>query len=133
MPNLPISKLRSHINMSKCLTGREQAEIQQAIEALQGVTLLRQVLDSAVSRAVLTLLEALAAPEAEAAVVARAYSNAWYALAAAANEDPLLNVLPDAWQSFLVNRTLDDVNPWSRQAEQADMHGVAATLIQQAQ
>ncbi len=119
--------------MSKCLTGREQAEIQRALEALQGVTLLRQVLDSAVSRAVLALLEALAVSEPDAITVSRAYSDAWYALAAATNEDPLLDVLPDAWQSFLVNRILDDVNPWSLQVEWVGERGVAGMLVQQAQ
>jgi predicted AAA+ superfamily ATPase len=65
--------------------------------------------------------------------VARAYREAFLALAGAITEDSLLAVLPDAWQALLVNLLLDDVNPWSRQAEQHGERGVSPAFRQQAQ
>lgn len=119
--------------MSRRLTGVDQRGIQHALDALQGVTLLRNVLDHKVGRAILTLLQVLAAPEPEGATVARAYSAAFYTLAVATSEDALMAVLPDAWQAFLANRILDDVNPWSIQSERAGAQRVSPALLRQAQ
>jgi uncharacterized protein len=118
--------------MRSQLTGEDQKEVQQALVALEAVTLLRGVLEKRVSKAVLTLLAALVPPEQESKNVARAYREAFYELATAANEDSHLAILPDTWQAYLVNHILDDVNPWSTQAERTGGAGVSPTLIEQA-
>lgn len=114
------------------MTGKDQKEVRQALVTLEGVTLLRGVLENRVSKAVLTLLATLVPPEQENDNVARAYREAFYALATAANEDSYLALLPDTWQAYLVNRILDDVNPWSIQAELTRGKDVSPTLIEQA-
>jgi len=92
--------------------------LRAALDAARGLGLLRGVLDDGPGGAVLALLAALAAPDPDAATVADAYGHAFRSLAAAANDDGL-DGLPDAWQSHLVARLLDDANPWSAQAEAA--------------
>ncbi len=118
--------------MRSQLTGEDQKEVRRALVALEGVSLLRGVLESRVSKAVLTLLATLVPPEQESNNVARAYREAFYELATAANEDNRLAILPDTWQAYLVNHILDDVNPWSNQAERTRSTGVSPTLIEQA-
>jgi len=75
---------------------------------------------------VLALLAALTTSEPDATAVADAYTHAFRALAVAANDDPLAD-LPDAWQSHLVARLLDNDNPWSAQAETARARGVRSS------
>jgi predicted AAA+ superfamily ATPase len=97
--------------------------LRDARDAAHGLALLRGVLDDAPGRAVLALLAALTMSAPDAAAVADAYTAAFRALAVAANDDPL-DGLPDAWQSHLVARLLDDDDPWSAQAETARARGV---------
>src|SRR5436309_7771787 len=105
--------------------------LRTALAAAHGIALLRGVLDDAASRAVLTLLAALAGPEPDSAIVAGAYGHAFRELAAVADEEPV-HGLADAWQAHLTARLLDDPNPWSMQAESAGATGVAPGLRRQA-
>ncbi len=114
-------------------TGTANESVQTALNAVHGITLLRGVLDDTAGLAVLTLLQALAAPESDAATTATAYSCAFRALAEAANKDEMVSGLPDAWQAYLVTRILDDINPWSMQAERSDISSIAPSLRDQAQ
>jgi len=100
--------------------------LRDAHDAARGLALLRGVLDDAPGRAVLALLAALAMSEPDAVAVADAYTNAFRTLAVAANDDPFAD-LPDAWQSHLVARLLDNDNPWSAQAETARARGVRSS------
>src|SRR3954454_7112964 len=105
--------------------------LRTALAAAHGVALLRGVLDDAASRAVLTLLAALAGPEPDSMTVAGAYGHAFRELAAVADEEPV-HGLADAWQAHLTARLLDDPNPWSMQAESAGAAAVAPGLRRQA-
>ncbi|HLZ60850.1 MAG TPA: ATP-binding protein [Ktedonosporobacter sp.] len=104
-----------------------------ALEATHGITLLHNVLNDAAGHSVLTLLRALVNPQAAAAEIARAYSQAFNALAAAANEEIWVAGLADAWQAHLITRILDDTNQWSTQAERAGATGIAPAIRSQAQ
>jgi predicted AAA+ superfamily ATPase len=77
-----------------------------------GVGVLRGVLDSAVVRDFLELLGALDGGRPDPGFVASVFGRLWEGLAL---EDEVL--LPDAWQSYLVGRILDDENPFSLGAE----------------
>src|ERR687885_2470196 len=105
--------------------------LRTALMAAQGIALLRGVLDDAASRAVLTLLAALAGPDPADAPVAGAFGRAFGELAALADEEPV-HGLADAWQAHLTARLLDDPNPWSMQAESAGAAAVAPGLRRQA-
>src|SRR5438105_10215285 len=105
--------------------------LRTALMAVQGIALLRGVLDDAASRAVLTLLAALAGPDPADAPVAGAFVRAFSELAAVADEEPV-HGLADAWQAHLTARLLDDPNPWSIQAERAGAAAVAPGLAAQA-
>ncbi len=96
---------------------RDRAAVRTALESSYSLTLFREVLDGAPGRAVLTLLNTLAAPQPDAVAVARAYSRAFATLAEACED--LAADLPDAWQAYLVDALLDEVNPLSRAAERA--------------
>lgn len=112
---------------------RPEEFIRTALDAVHGITLLHGVLDDEVGQAVLTLLRALAAPEPDGIAVANAYSRAFRLLAAAANAEGMVPGLPDAWQAYLLNRILDDANPWSMQAERRSAGAIAPALQSQAQ
>ncbi|GAC1400805.1 MAG: ATP-binding protein [Ktedonobacteraceae bacterium] len=103
-----------------------------ALEAVHGLTLLRDVLDDATGQAVLALFRVLIAPEPDASSIAQAYSHAFAALALTANTEELLLDVPDAWQAYLVSCIVDSVNPWSTQAERATPHSIASGLHEQA-
>src|ERR687883_521705 len=81
--------------------------LRTALMAAQGIALLRGVLDDAASRAVLTLLAALAGPDPADAPVAGAFGRAFGELATVADEEPV-HGLADAWQAHLTARLLDD-------------------------
>src|SRR5436305_13373991 len=89
--------------------------LRTALMAAQGIALLRGVLDDAASRAVLTLLAALAGPDPADAPVAGAFVRAFGELAAVADAEPV-DGLADAWQEHLTARRLDVHTPWSMQA-----------------
>ena len=82
----------------------------------RGIATLRGVLDSVVARDLLALLELLEeCPDAGA--VASVFGRLWEELAL--EEERLL---PDAWQSHLVGRVLDDENAFSLGAERGEIN-----------
>src|SRR5215210_5860317 len=81
----------------------------------RGIATLRGVLDSAVALDLLALLELLEEERPDA--VARVFGRLWEGLAL--EEERLL---PDAWQSHLVGRILDDENPFSLGAEKGEVN-----------
>src|SRR5947199_10183171 len=83
--------------------------LRTALMAAQGIVLLRGVLDDAASRAVLTLLAALAGPDPADAPVAGAFGRAFGELAAVADEEPV-HGLADAWTAHQTARHHDDPN-----------------------
>ncbi len=85
----------------------------------RGIAALRGVLDSPVTRDLLALLELLRTERPDPGAVARVFGRLWEGLAL---EDESL--LPDAWQSHLVSRVLDDENPFSLGAEKGEMSPV---------
>ena len=103
-----------------------------ALDAVHGLTLLRDVLDDDIGQTMLTLFRLLVTPEPDAASIAQAYSNTFLALAHATNTDLLLPDIPDAWQAHLVSRVIDSINPWSRQAERATSQQIAQGIREQA-
>jgi len=78
----------------------------------RGIATLRGVLDSAVARDLLALLELLGEERPDAGAVAKVFGRLWEGLALEGGR-----LLPDAWQSHLVGRVLDDENPFSLGAE----------------
>ncbi len=88
----------------------------------RGIGALRGVLDSSVARDFLDLLELLEAGRPD--PVARVFGRLWEGLAL--EEERLL---PDAWQSHLVGRILDDENPFSLAAERGE---VSPPVLEQA-
>ena len=82
----------------------------------QGIATLRGVLDSDVARDLLGLLELLGEERPDAGAVAKVFGRLWEGLAL--EEERLL---PDAWQSHLVGRVLDDENPFSLGAEKGEV------------
>jgi uncharacterized protein len=85
---------------------------------------LRGVLDSPVGRGFLDLQELLEAGQPDPGAVASVFGRLWEGLAL--EEERLL---PDAWQSHLVGRILDDENTFSLGAEKGE---VGASLLEQA-
>ncbi|HEY0753471.1 MAG TPA: ATP-binding protein [Ktedonobacteraceae bacterium] len=109
-----------------------RARIQHALNAIHGLTLLREVPRDSASVAVLQLLHTLAMPQPDAATIASAYSLAFRELAALVNEGTTPD-LTDAWQAVLAARLLADRNPWSEQVERVGSARVSPTLRAQAQ
>src|SRR5215218_10053710 len=87
-------------------------DIKPLLGRVRGLAVLRGVVGSSVARDFLDLLELLEAERTDAEAVALVFGRLWEGLAL---EDELL--LPDAWQSHLVGRILDDENPFSLGAE----------------
>src|ERR687894_754838 len=81
----------------------------------RGIATLRGVLDSVVARDLLGLLELLE-ERPDAGAVASVFGRLWEGLAL--EEERLL---PDAWQSHLVGRVLDDENAFSLGAERGEI------------
>ncbi|HWS79855.1 MAG TPA: ATP-binding protein [Rubrobacter sp.] len=92
----------------------ERAETKALLIRARGIATFRGVLDSAVARDLLGLLELLEESP-DAGAVARIFGRLWEGLAL--EEERLL---PDAWQSHLVGRVLDDENPFSLGAEKGE-------------
>lgn len=86
--------------------------------------MLRGVLGSPAARGMLELLDLLASERPQPAAVARAFGRLWEELAL----EPY-QLLPDAWQSHLVGRLLDDENAFSLAAEKGE---TGAALAEQA-
>jgi predicted AAA+ superfamily ATPase len=89
----------------------------------RGLAALRGVLDSSPSRDFLALLELLGDERPDPTVVSETFGRLWEGLVL--EPDPLL---PDAWQSHLVGRLLDEENPFTLGAEQGQM---SPALIEQ--
>jgi predicted AAA+ superfamily ATPase len=89
----------------------------------RGLAALRGVLDSSTSRDFLALLELLGEERPDPTVVSETFGRLWEGLVL--EPDPLL---PDAWQSHLVGRLLDEENPFTLGAEKGQM---SSALIEQ--
>ena len=90
----------------------ERADLNGMLLRARGLALFRGVLASGTARSFLALLDLLADGRPEPGAVADEVGRLWEGLA---GEDGRL--LPDAWQSHLVGRLLDDENPFSLGAE----------------
>ena len=77
-----------------------------------GISLFRGVLDSPAARDFVLLLELLSEERPKPAAVADTFGRLWEELAVDSG-----TLLPDAWQSYLVGRILNDENPFSLGAE----------------
>jgi predicted AAA+ superfamily ATPase len=82
----------------------------------RGLGVLRGVLDSAVARDFLYLVELLEDEHPDAVAVATVFGRLWEGLALEGER-----LLPDAWQSYLLGRVLDDENPFSLGCERGDL------------
>ncbi len=107
--------------------------IKTALEALHGLTLLRGVIDDDTAQMVLHLLDALSTEDTDSSTIARAYSKAFNALAQEANAEETVLGFDDAWQAYLLTRLIDDINPWSLQAERSGAMSIAPAIRAQAQ
>jgi uncharacterized protein len=90
----------------------------------RGIGVLRGVMDSPVARDFLDVLELLEAGRPDPDALASVFGRLWEGLAL--EEERLL---PDAWQSYLVSRILDDENPFSLGSEKGK---VSASVLEQA-
>src|SRR5215208_5430994 len=107
--------------MLTCVMGR--GDTGAILIRARGIATLRGVLDSGVGRDFLNLLELLE-ERPDAGAVARVFGRLWEGLAL--EEERLL---PDAWQSHLVGRILDDENPFSLGAERGE---ISTSVLEQA-
>src|SRR5918998_6444912 len=83
---------------------------------VRGLAVLRGVLASSAARDFVSLLGLLAAERPEPAAVAENFGRMWEELAVEAGD-----LLPDAWQSHVARRLLDDENPFSLGAERREL------------
>ncbi len=102
----------------------ERGDLATLLIRARGIATLRGVLDSAVARDLLDLLGLLEVERPDAGAVASVFGRLWEGLAI---EDERL--LPDAWQSYLVGRVLDDENPFSLGAERGE---ISPSVLEQA-
>ena len=94
----------------------ERGDTATLLIRVRGLAALRGVLDSTVARDLLTLLELLRTEHPDPGAVAKVFGRLWEGL----TFEPE-HLLPDAWQSHLVSRVLDDENPFSLGAERGEM------------
>ena len=99
----------------------EKTSIEVLLLRARGLAALRGVLGSGAARDFLRLLGLLAEGRPDAGTVADVFGRLWEGLAL---EPDLL--LPDAWQSYLVGRLLDDENVFSLRAERGKVGGELA-------
>ena len=107
-------------------------QISATLDRLHSLTILRKVLHDSLAATMLTLLQELAASEADATIVANAYSRLFNELAQASNSDVCIRGIPDAWQAYLISRIVDDTNPLSTQAEHVGAARIAPNIYTQA-
>ena len=88
-----------------------------------GMAVLRGVLASPAARDFVSLLGLLAAERPDPAGVAENFGRLWEELAVEAGD-----LLPDAWQSHLAGRLLDEENPFSLGAERREL---SPTIVEQ--
>ena len=96
----------------------EGMSIEVLLLRARGLGVLRGVLDSPVARDFLGLLGLLAAARPEPEALAGTFGRLWEGLALEAD-----GLLADAWQSHLVERLLEDENPFSLGAEGGGLRG----------
>jgi len=96
----------------------EGTSIEALLLRVRGLGVLRRVLGSAAAQDLLRLLEILADPRPDPASVADVFGRLWEGLASEADR-----LLPDAWQSHVAGRLLDDENPFSLGAERGGLRG----------
>jgi predicted AAA+ superfamily ATPase len=101
----------------------ERDETSRLLLRARGMAALRGVLDSPAARDLLALLELLALERSDPMAVAGTFGRLWEGLAL--EQEPLL---PDAWQSHLVGRLLDEENPFSLGAERGE---ISPALLEQ--
>ena len=89
-----------------------------------GIALFRGTLDSPAARDFVLLLELLSEESPKPAAVADTFGRLWEELAVDSGD-----LLPDAWQSYLVGRILDDENPFSLGAER---NALGTSVVEQA-
>lgn len=82
----------------------------------RGLGALRGVLDSALARDFLYLVELLEDERPDTVAVATVFGRLWEGLALQGER-----LLPDAWQSYLLGRVLDDENPFSLGCERGEI------------
>ncbi|QYJ16309.1 hypothetical protein Rxycam_02142 [Rubrobacter xylanophilus DSM 9941] len=99
----------------------ERERLEEVLLRARGIAVLRGVLESAAARGMLELLGLLARERPEPSAVARTFGRLWEELAL----EPY-RLLPDAWQSHLVGRLLDDENPFSLASETGGASGAVA-------
>jgi uncharacterized protein len=90
----------------------------------RGMGVLRGALGSPVARDFLRLLDLLEVERPDPGAIASVLGRLWEGLALEGER-----LLPDAWQSYLVGRVLDDENPFSLGAERGE---VGASVLEQA-
>jgi predicted AAA+ superfamily ATPase len=90
---------------------------------VRGLAVLRGVLASSAAQDFVSLLGLLAAERPESAAVAENFGRLWEELAGEAGD-----LLPDAWQSYLAGRLLDEENPFSLGAERREL---SPTVLEQ--
>jgi uncharacterized protein len=90
---------------------------------VRGLAVLRGVLASPAARYFVSLLGLLAVERPESSAIAEYFGRLWEELA-----DEAGNLLPDAWQSHLVGRLLDEENPFSLGAERREL---SPTVVEQ--
>jgi uncharacterized protein len=102
----------------------ERLDTTPLLVRIRGLAVLRGVVGSSVARDFLDLLELLEAERTDPDAIAVVFGRLWEGLAL--EEERLL---PDAWQSYLVGRMLDDENPFSLGAERGE---ASSSVVQQA-
>ncbi|MBA4116595.1 MAG: hypothetical protein H0X71_09235, partial [Rubrobacter sp.] len=102
----------------------ENAEITGLLLRARGLAVTRGVLASEVGQSFLDLLGLLAQERPDPVVVAGTFGRLWEELTVEGGD-----LLPDAWQSYLVGRLLEDENPFSLCAERGET--APAYLVEQ--
>jgi predicted AAA+ superfamily ATPase len=97
--------------------------IEHLLLRVRGLAVLRGVLASSAARDFVSLLGLLSAERPEPAAVTENFGRLWEELAVEAGD-----LLPDAWQSHLVGRLLDEENPFSLGAERREL---SPTIVEQ--
>lgn len=92
-----------------------ELKVDRLILRARGIAVLRGVLDSPAARDLLSLLEILVQERPDPARLSDTFGRLWERLAVESG-----NLLPDAWQSHLVERILEDENPFSLGAERGE-------------
>src|SRR5215212_8836276 len=102
----------------------ERGDTATLLMGARGIATLRGVLDSDVARDFLDLLGLLGEERPDPGAVASVFGRLWEGLALEGER-----LLPDAWQSYLVGRVLDDENPFSLGAEKGE---ISPSVLEQA-